>query len=87
MLHSRSANAKWLVSTAEINWIHSKDAKKLKVSDGDLLKITTEIGWFVDKVWVTEAIKPGVVANSPHRKMAPTTGCWKSIYDKYCQYK
>ena len=67
-IHSRSANAKWLTEIAHKNpiWIHSKDAKKLKVSDGDLLKITTEIGWFVDKVWVTEAIKPGVVACSHH---------------------
>ncbi len=27
---------------------------------------TTEIGYFVDKVWVTEGIKPGVIAMSHH---------------------
>ena len=67
-IHSRSANAKWLTEIAHKNpiWIHTKDAKRLGVDNGDLLKITTPIGWFVDKVWVTEAIKPGVVACSHH---------------------
>src|SRR3989442_9079405 len=32
----------------------------------DLLKVSTRIGHFVDKVWVTEAIRPGVVACSHH---------------------
>src|SRR5688572_32755948 len=31
-----------------------------------LLKIATGIGFFVDKVWVTEAIRPGIVACSHH---------------------
>jgi len=44
--------------------------------NGDLLKITTEIGWFVDKVWVTEAIKPGVVACSHH------IGRWRRQQDE-----
>jgi len=67
-IHSRSANAKWLVEIAHKNpiWIHPKDAAKLGVAEGELLKIKTEIGWFVDKVWVTESIKPGVVGCSHH---------------------
>jgi len=67
-IHSRSANAKWLVEIAHKNpiWIHPKDAKKLGVEEGELLKIKTEIGWFVDKVWVTESIKPGVIGCSHH---------------------
>jgi len=36
------------------------------VATGDLLKLVTDIGWFIAKVWVTEAIKPGVVACSHH---------------------
>jgi hypothetical protein len=36
------------------------------VKTGDLLRINTEIGYFVDKVWVTEGMKPGVVACSHH---------------------
>jgi anaerobic selenocysteine-containing dehydrogenase len=77
-IHSRSANSKWLAEIAHRNpiWIHSKDAERLSVRDGDLLKITTEIGWFVDKVWVTEAIKPGVVACSHH------IGRWRRHQDE-----
>ena len=76
-IHSRSANSKWLAEIAHRNpiWIHTKDAKKLKITNGDLLKIETEIGWFVDKVWVTEAIKPGVVACSHH------IGRWRRAQD------
>jgi anaerobic selenocysteine-containing dehydrogenase len=67
-IHSRSANAKWLVEIAHRNpiWLHPSDAKKLGVEEGGLLKIETEIGWFIDKVWVTEAIKPGIVGCSHH---------------------
>ncbi len=36
------------------------------VATGDLLKVHTEIGYFVDKVWVTEGIRPGVIACSHH---------------------
>jgi hypothetical protein len=77
-IHSRSANAKWLTEIAHRNpiWIHTKDATRLGVDNGDLLKITTEIGWFVDKVWVTEAIKPGVVACSHH------IGRWRRQQDE-----
>ena len=43
-----------------------EDAARLGVQTGDLLKIETEIGHFVDRVWVTEAIRPGVIACSHH---------------------
>ncbi len=81
-IHSRSANAKWLTEIAHRNpiWIHTKDAKQLGVDNGDLLKVTTPIGWFVDKVWVTEAIKPGVVACSHH------IGRWRRQQDKGNRY-
>ncbi len=77
-IHSRSANAKWLVEIGHRNpiWIHPKDAAKLGVAEGDLLKIETEIGWFVDKVWVTEGIKPGVVGCSHH------IGRWRRSQDQ-----
>ncbi len=44
-IHSRSANSKWLTEIAHRNpiWIHTKDAQKLGVKNGDLLKIETEI--------------------------------------------
>jgi len=68
LIHTRSGNAKWLYEISNRNplWINSKDAQNLDVQTGDLLKVQTEIGHFIDKVWVTEGIKPGVIACSHH---------------------
>jgi anaerobic selenocysteine-containing dehydrogenase len=68
LIHTRSGNAKWLYEISHKNpiWIHTKDAERLGVRTGDLLKIRTEIGYFIDKVWVTEGIRPGVIACSHH---------------------
>jgi anaerobic selenocysteine-containing dehydrogenase len=68
MIHTRSANAKWLVEISHKNplWIHPEDARRLNVKEGDLVRVTTEIGFFVDRAWVTEGIRPGVVACSHH---------------------
>lgn len=72
-IHTRSANAKWLNELAHTNplWIHPKDAEPLSVEMGDLVRVETEIGYFVVKAWVTEGIRPGVVACSHHM------GRWK----------
>ena len=77
-IHSRSANSKWLTEIAHRNpvWIHPIDARKLFLKEGDLLKIKTEIGWFVDKVWITEGIKPGIVGCSHH------IGRWRRQQDE-----
>src|SRR6266446_5119017 len=68
LIHTRSGNAKWLYEISHTNplWVHPEDAARLGVSTGDLLKIATRIGHFVDKVWVTESVRPGVVACSHH---------------------
>jgi anaerobic selenocysteine-containing dehydrogenase len=68
LIHSRSGNAKWLAEIANRNpiWIHTSDAKQFGLKNGDLVRLTTDIGYFVDKVWVTESIKPGVLACSHH---------------------
>jgi anaerobic selenocysteine-containing dehydrogenase len=68
LIHTRSANAKWLYEISHKNpvWMHPSDATRLNVGTGDLIKVETEIGYFVDKVWVTEGIKPGVIAMSHH---------------------
>src|SRR5499433_2986308 len=68
LIHSRSGNAKWLYEISHKNplWLHPEDARRLGVATGDLLRVETEIGHFVDKVWVTESIRPGVVACSHH---------------------
>jgi anaerobic selenocysteine-containing dehydrogenase len=72
-IHTRSANAKWLDEIAHTNplWIHPRDAARLGVGTGELVRVETEIGYFVVKAWVTEGIHPGVVACSHHM------GRWK----------
>lgn len=68
LIHTRSANAKWLYEISHKNpiWMHPSDARRLGVDSGDLVRVETEIGYFVDKVWITEGIKPGVIAMSHH---------------------
>ncbi|MFC2085600.1 molybdopterin-dependent oxidoreductase [Bacteroidota bacterium] len=68
LIHTRSANAKWLYELSHKNpiWIHPEDATRLDVDSGDLIKVETEIGYFVDSVWVTEGMRPGVIAMSHH---------------------
>jgi len=72
-IHTRSANAKWLDEIAHTNplWMHTIDAARIEVRTGDLVRVETEIGHFVVKAWVTEGIRPGVVACSHHM------GRWK----------
>ncbi|MHB1469163.1 MAG: molybdopterin-dependent oxidoreductase [Solirubrobacteraceae bacterium] len=73
-IHTRSANSKWLDELAHTNpvWIHPSDAARLGVArTGELLRVETEIGHFVAKAWITEGIRPGVVACSHHM------GRWK----------
>ncbi|HVA44491.1 MAG TPA: molybdopterin dinucleotide binding domain-containing protein [Acidimicrobiales bacterium] len=72
-IHTRSANSKWLDELAHTNplWIHPVDARPLQLKTGDLVRVETEIGYFVVKAWVTEGIRPGVVACSHHM------GRWK----------
>ncbi len=68
LIHTRSGNAKWLYELSNSNpvWVHPEDAWSLGVRTGDLVRITTRIGHFVNKVWVSEGIRPGVVACSHH---------------------
>jgi len=68
LIHTRSGNAKWLYEIAHNNpvWMNPIDARKLDSDTGDLVKLHTDIGYFVNRLWVTEGIKPGVVACSHH---------------------
>ena len=72
-IHTRSANAKWLDEISHTNplWIHPFHAKELGVRTGDMVRVETEIGYFIVKAWVTEGIRPGIVACSHHM------GRWK----------
>jgi anaerobic selenocysteine-containing dehydrogenase len=78
LIHSRSGNSKWLTEIANRNpiWIHTSDAQRLGVKSGEIVRLTTDIGYFVDKVWVTESIKPGILACSHH------IGRWRRPQDQ-----
>jgi anaerobic selenocysteine-containing dehydrogenase len=73
-IHTRSSNAKWLNEIAHTNplWIHPSFAKRIGVGTGDLVRVETEVGYFVVHAWVTEGIRPEVVACSHHM------GRWKT---------
>ncbi len=68
LIHTRSGNAKYLNEISHRNplWVHTHDAERLGIRTGDLVRVTTEIGYFVNHAWVTESIAPGVVACSHH---------------------
>jgi anaerobic selenocysteine-containing dehydrogenase len=68
LIHTRSGNAKYLNEISHRNplWVHTSDAERLGLGTGDLVRVTTEIGYFVNRVWATESIAPGIVACSHH---------------------
>jgi anaerobic selenocysteine-containing dehydrogenase len=72
-IHTRSGNSKWLDEIAHTNplWLHTGDAARMGVRSGDLVRVETVTGYFIVKAWVTEGIRPGVVACSHHM------GRWK----------
>ncbi len=76
-IHTRSANSKWLDELSHTNpvWIHPVDAARFDVTrTGDLVRVTTDVGYFVAKAWITEGIRPGVVACSHHMGRWKLTG-------------
>jgi hypothetical protein len=76
-IHTRSANSKWLDELSHTNpvWVHPSDAARLGIArTGDLVRVETEIGYFVAKAWITEGIRPGVVACSHHMGRWKLTG-------------
>lgn len=68
LIHTRSANAKWLYELSNTNpvWMHPEDAERIGVKTTELIRVATRIGHYVNKVWVTEGIRPGIVACSHH---------------------
>ncbi|MDV7084099.1 molybdopterin-dependent oxidoreductase [Rhodococcus opacus] len=68
LVHTRSGNAKYLneISNTHPLWMNSVDARRFGVDTGDLVRVNTEIGYFVARVWSTEAIRPGVMGLSHH---------------------
>jgi len=83
LIHTRSGNAKWLAEISHRNplWMSVEDAKRWQIRTGDLVRVNTDIGYFVNRAWVTEGMKPGVVACSHHigrwrRKEDPSANRW-----------
>jgi len=68
LIHTRSGNSKWLYELSNTNpvWIHPEDAERMGIETTDLVRISTRIGHFVNKAWVTEGLRPGIVACSHH---------------------
>ncbi len=68
LVHTRTGNAKWLTEIAHSNpvWIHPLDAARIGVRTGELVRVETDTGHLVNRAWVTEGIRPGVVACSHH---------------------
>ncbi len=68
LIHTRSGNAKYLneIANAHPLWLHPDDAARHEVGSGDLVRVTTSIGYFVARAWLTEAIRPGVCGLSHH---------------------
>ena len=68
LIHTRSANSKWLTELSNTNpvWIHPQDAARIGVGMGDLVRVTTRTGYYVNAAWVTEGVRPGVIACSHH---------------------
>ena len=77
LIHTRSGNAKWLAEISNRNplWMHTSDGERWGIKTGDLVRISTEIGYFVNRAWVTEGMRPGVVACSHH------IGRWRRSQD------
>jgi len=68
LIHTRSGNAKWLNEISNRNplWMNPSDGAAWGIKTGDLVRISTEIGYFINRAWVTEGMRPGVVACSHH---------------------
>ena len=68
LIHTRSGNAKYLyeISHGHPLWMNPRDADALDFATGQMIRINTDIGYFVMRVWRTEGIRPGVVAASHH---------------------
>jgi anaerobic selenocysteine-containing dehydrogenase len=78
---SRTASLKYLAELYHKNpaWINPKTAAARGLSDGDLIRVTSSLGYIVTRAHVTEGIHPDVVAIS--------TACGHSAYGRLAQLK
>ncbi len=78
---SRTASVKYLAELYHKNpaWINPKTASARGINDGDLIRVTSKLGYLVTRAHVTEGIHPEVVAIS--------TACGHSAYGRLAQLK
>ena len=78
---SRTASLKYLAEIYHKNpaWISPVRAKALGIADGDLVRITSSLGYMVTRAHLTEGIHPEVVAIS--------TACGHSAYGRLSTLK
>ncbi|MEW5768555.1 MAG: molybdopterin dinucleotide binding domain-containing protein [bacterium] len=65
-VQSRTSACKWLSEIHHANpaWINTKTASARGINEGDLVRVTSKIGYLVTKAHLTEGIHPKVVAIS-----------------------
>ncbi|MFQ5931129.1 MAG: molybdopterin-dependent oxidoreductase [Nitrospiraceae bacterium] len=78
---SRTASLKHLAELYHKNpaWINPKTAAARSIQDGDLIRVTSPLGYLVTRAHVTEGIHPDVIAIS--------TACGHSAYGRLAQLK
>lgn len=78
---SRTASIKYLAELYHKNpvWINPKTAAARGIADGDLIRVTSDVGHIVTRAHVTEGIHPEVVSIS--------TACGHSAYGRLSQLK
>jgi hypothetical protein len=61
LIHTRSANAKWLYEISHRNpvWLHPEDARRLGVQSDDLIKVETERCGYPPKHYPRGSSRPG----------------------------
>ena len=78
---SRTASIKYLAELYHKNpaWINPKTAAARGISDGGLIRVTSDVGYMVTRAHITEGIHPDVCAIS--------TACGHSAYGRLAQLK
>ncbi len=78
---SRTASLKYLAELYHKNpaWINPKTAASRGINDGDLIRVTSDLGYIVTRAHVTEGIHPDVCAIS--------TACGHEAYGRLAQLK
>lgn len=72
--YGRTAPCMWLSEIVHDNpvWVHPETAESLGIHKGDTVRISSEMGSLTARAWVTQGIRPDVIA------MGAAVGHWES---------